>query len=87
MLAIQRGRDGALVDGLETVERAIAISSSELAQSPETLRVRGELRLEFGQTELAEVDFRESIGNSAIILGICNTPGALFTGFTAMDTS
>jgi hypothetical protein len=55
-------RDGALVDGLETVERAVAISSSELAQRPETLRVCGELRFEFGQTEPAAVDFRESIG-------------------------
>jgi hypothetical protein len=62
MPAIQQGRDGALVDGLETVERALAISSSELAQRPETRRVFGELRLEFGQTELAAVDFRSSIG-------------------------
>jgi hypothetical protein len=64
MLGIQRGRAGAFVDGLETVERAIAISSNELAQRPQTLRVRGELRLEFGQTELADVDFRESIEKS-----------------------
>jgi len=46
---------------LETVEQAIAISSDELWQRPETLRLRGELLLKLGQIELAESVFREAI--------------------------
>jgi hypothetical protein len=76
MPAIQQGRDGALVDGLETVERTVAISSRELAQRPETLRVCGELRVEFRQTELAAVDFRESIGLARSLE--CEIPGTPF---------
>jgi tetratricopeptide (TPR) repeat protein len=60
-LAAAQEREGAIADALETVERAIAISASELPQRPETLRLRGELRLKLGQTELAEAGFREAI--------------------------
>ena len=35
--------------------------ADELAYRPETLRLRGELRLKQGQTELAEAGFREAI--------------------------
>ena len=43
------------------MEQAIAISSDELWQRPETLRLRGELLLKLGQIELAESVFREAI--------------------------
>jgi tetratricopeptide (TPR) repeat protein len=45
----------------ETVELALQELPDELAYRPETLRVRGELHLDQGQTELAEVDFRDAI--------------------------
>jgi predicted ATPase len=42
---------------LETVEQALQTKNP----NPETLRLRGELRLKQGQTELAEADFREAV--------------------------
>jgi tetratricopeptide (TPR) repeat protein len=51
-----------IVDALETVERALQANPDELVYRPETLRLRGELRLKQGQIELAETDFREAIG-------------------------
>jgi class 3 adenylate cyclase/tetratricopeptide (TPR) repeat protein len=60
-LAVAQERNGFVIDALETIGRAITISSSELAQRPETLRVRGELRLKLGQTDLAESGYREAI--------------------------
>jgi tetratricopeptide (TPR) repeat protein len=60
-LAAAQERDGARIDALDTVERALQTNPDELVNRPETLRLRGELRLEQGQTELAESDFREAI--------------------------
>jgi predicted ATPase/class 3 adenylate cyclase len=60
-LAAAQERDGAVAHALETVEQAIAISSDELWQRPETLRLRGELLLKLGHTKLAEAVFREAI--------------------------
>jgi tetratricopeptide (TPR) repeat protein len=54
-------RAGALGDGLETIEQALQANPDELFYRPETLRLRGELRLKLGHTELAEVDFREAM--------------------------
>jgi class 3 adenylate cyclase/tetratricopeptide (TPR) repeat protein len=60
-LAAAQERDGATVDALETVERALQVSPDELNYRPETLRIRGELRLKQGQRELAEAAFLEAI--------------------------
>ena len=60
-LAAAQERAGAIDDALATVEQALQANPDEFAYRPETLRIRGELRLEQGQTELAEIDFREAI--------------------------
>ena len=60
LLAVAKKCNGAIVDALETVEQALqgVLGCSERSAG---LRVRGELRLEQDQTELAEGDFREAI--------------------------
>jgi tetratricopeptide (TPR) repeat protein len=60
-LAAALGREGAADEALQTVERAFRANPEELVHRPEILRIRGELRLKQGQTELAEVDFREAL--------------------------
>jgi class 3 adenylate cyclase/tetratricopeptide (TPR) repeat protein len=60
-LAEAQEREGAIVDALATVEQALQVNPDELVYRPETLRLRGELRLKQWQTELAEADFREAI--------------------------
>jgi len=60
-LAAAQQRDGAVVDALETLEQALQVNPDELVFRPEIFRVRGELRLKQGQTELAATDFREAI--------------------------
>jgi class 3 adenylate cyclase/tetratricopeptide (TPR) repeat protein len=60
-LAAAQELDGKVVEALETVERAILESSDELLNRPETLRLRGQLRLKLGQLEQAEAGFREAI--------------------------
>jgi tetratricopeptide (TPR) repeat protein len=60
-LSAAQERGGAVVDALQTVEQALNASPDEIVYRPETLRLRGELRLKLGQTELAEADFREAI--------------------------
>jgi tetratricopeptide (TPR) repeat protein len=58
-LAEAQGCDGAINDALKTIERALEIHKR--GRPPETLRLRGELLLKQGKTELAEADFREGI--------------------------
>ncbi|HZY58201.1 MAG TPA: AAA family ATPase [Candidatus Binataceae bacterium] len=60
-LAEAQELQGALADALETIEQALQVHPDELAYRPETLRLRGELWLKLGQTELAEAGFREAI--------------------------
>jgi hypothetical protein len=60
-LAAAQERDGAIVDALATVEQALQANPDERIDRPETLRLRGELRLKLGRLEPAEADFRESI--------------------------
>jgi class 3 adenylate cyclase/tetratricopeptide (TPR) repeat protein len=67
-LAVAQQRAVALDDALETAEKALEVTPEVLYYRPATLRVRGELRLAKGQTELAEADFRGSI-NLAKSLG------------------
>src|SRR6266849_5267517 len=60
-LAEARERDGAIADALATVEQALRANPDELVIRPAALRLRGELRLKQGQSELAEADFGEAI--------------------------
>jgi len=60
-LAAAQDRAGAIGDALETAERALNFNPEETACRPETLRIRGELRLKLGDAELAEADFRDAI--------------------------
>jgi tetratricopeptide (TPR) repeat protein len=52
---------GAVDDALITVEQSLTANPDELIYRPEMLRLRGELRLEKGQDEPSEADFRASI--------------------------
>ena len=61
-LAEAQALDGKIDDALITLEAALQASPEELVYWPNALTCRGELRLRLGQTELAEADFRESIG-------------------------
>jgi tetratricopeptide (TPR) repeat protein len=45
-------REGAVIDAIETIEKTIQANPPELVIRPEILRIRGELRLKQGQTEL-----------------------------------
>jgi len=56
-LATAQEREGAIADALETIEQA-------RPRTPEILRLRGELRLKQGRTELAEADFSEAIARA-----------------------
>jgi tetratricopeptide (TPR) repeat protein len=60
-LAAAQARDGAIVDALESIQKALQANPDERVYMSELLRIRGELRLTQGQTELAEADFREAI--------------------------
>jgi tetratricopeptide (TPR) repeat protein len=60
-LAEAQESGGAIVEALETVEQALQVNPDLLAPRPEMLRLRGDLRLKLGQTELAAADFREAI--------------------------
>ncbi len=54
-------RQGFLREALETVEQALQANPDILAYRPEMFRLRGALRLELGQTEMAESDFRGAL--------------------------
>jgi tetratricopeptide (TPR) repeat protein len=60
-LAESQQRAGAIADALEAVEQALHANPNALTRRPETLRLRGELRLNQRQEEPAESDFREAI--------------------------
>jgi class 3 adenylate cyclase/tetratricopeptide (TPR) repeat protein len=60
-LAEAQGLEGQVGEALETIEMALRGFPVERFHQPEALRLRGELRLKKGQTELAEVDFRDAI--------------------------
>ncbi len=60
-LAEAQALDGAVADALMTIDDALQANPQELYFRPETLRVRGELRLRQGDSGLAEADFREAI--------------------------
>jgi tetratricopeptide (TPR) repeat protein len=60
-LAEAQGLGGNVGDALETVELALRVLPDELSHRPETLRLRGELRLKRGEVELGETSYREAI--------------------------
>ena len=61
-LAEAEEREGLTAEALDTIEQALSTDPKELQfHRPEALRLRGELRLKQGQTELAEAGFREAI--------------------------
>src|SRR5208283_1402607 len=60
-LAAAQALDGEIGDALNTIAEALQANPEELYFRPETLRIRGDLRLELGQAELAEADFHEAI--------------------------
>jgi class 3 adenylate cyclase/tetratricopeptide (TPR) repeat protein len=61
LLAAAQQRSGETDDALETIEQSLRVNPEVLLARPEALRVRGQLRLEKGQAEQAETDFRDSI--------------------------
>src|SRR5271170_5129548 len=60
-LAEAQALDDKIGDALNTIEEALQANPEELYYRPETLRIRGNLRLELGHAELAEADFRDAI--------------------------
>jgi tetratricopeptide (TPR) repeat protein len=60
-LAEAQAIDGKTENALVTIEEAVLANPDELVYRPEALRIRGELRLEQGHTEMAEADFRDAI--------------------------
>jgi tetratricopeptide (TPR) repeat protein len=60
-LAEAQALDGALADAIGTIDDALRANPQELFLRPETLRIRGELRLRQRDREAAEADFREAI--------------------------
>ncbi|SRR5712691_8477106 len=60
-LAEAQALDGKIDDALITIEEALQANPEEIVHPPNALTCRGELRLELGQPELAEADFREAI--------------------------
>jgi class 3 adenylate cyclase/tetratricopeptide (TPR) repeat protein len=61
LLADIEARAGSPGRALATVEEALACNPQERVFRPETLRLRGELRLAGGDAELAEADFGEAL--------------------------
>ncbi len=54
-------RKGATLDALATVQQAIRQHPDQILYRPEIFSLRGDLRLDQGETDLAEADFREAI--------------------------
>jgi tetratricopeptide (TPR) repeat protein len=60
-LASALARQGEIAEARETLEQAFQVNPQEKHWEPEIFRIRGELRLQQGQTELAAADFRDAI--------------------------
>jgi class 3 adenylate cyclase/tetratricopeptide (TPR) repeat protein len=61
LLAETQALGGQIEDALTTLEEALRTNPQELVFRSNILKCRGDLRLQLGQTELAEADFREAI--------------------------
>jgi tetratricopeptide (TPR) repeat protein len=64
VLAETQALAGEIDDALVTAEKAVELNPQERVDHPEAYRVRGEIRLRKGLTELAEQDFRKAIALS-----------------------
>ena len=60
-LAEAQALGGALAESLRTLVEALTVNPDERFWRPETLRVRGDIRRQQGEDELAEADFRAAI--------------------------
>jgi tetratricopeptide (TPR) repeat protein len=60
-LAQAQALKGATADAIASLEAALQVNPNDPQHRPETLRLRGELRLQQGQAEPAQADFREAI--------------------------
>jgi DNA-binding winged helix-turn-helix (wHTH) protein/tetratricopeptide (TPR) repeat protein len=60
-LAEAQALGGAPADALGTIEEALTVNPEERYWCPETLRVRGDIRRQQGEEQLAEADFRDAI--------------------------
>jgi class 3 adenylate cyclase/tetratricopeptide (TPR) repeat protein len=60
-LAEAQALGGAPTESLRTLDEALTVNPDERFYRPETLRVRGEIRRQQGEEELAEADFNEAI--------------------------
>jgi len=60
-LATAQAAEGAIAEAMETVEQTLRENPGQAVLVVMTLRLRGELRMKRGQSELAEADFREAI--------------------------
>jgi tetratricopeptide (TPR) repeat protein len=60
-LAGAQALDGSNSEALKTIDETLEVNPEEAFAKPEALRFRGELRLEDGQTESAEADFRHAL--------------------------
>jgi tetratricopeptide (TPR) repeat protein len=67
LLAEAEEQQGTIADALETIRRAFQATPDAPVFRPEILRIRGELRLKKGQTEMVEADFREAIALATIM--------------------
>jgi tetratricopeptide (TPR) repeat protein len=61
LLAEALSSAGALEEGLATINDALSFNPHEVAYRPQGLLIRGGLRFQLGQLDLAEADFRDSI--------------------------
>src|SRR5215469_8303693 len=64
VLAEAQALNAAIDDALASAEKAVRINPQEVTDLSEAFRVRCELRLRKGLTELAESDFREAVALS-----------------------
>ena len=60
-LAEAQALGGAPTESLRTLDEALAVNPDERVWRPETLRVRGDIRRQQGEEELAEADFHAAI--------------------------
>jgi predicted ATPase len=63
-LAAAQALGGALAESLRTLDEALTVNPEERPWRPETLRVRGDIRRQQGEAELAEADFHAAIALS-----------------------
>ncbi len=61
LLSEAQALGGAPAESLRTLDEALTVNPDERMWRPETLRLRGDVRRQEGEAELAEADFRDAI--------------------------